>query len=137
VPVFSDLQAAITKPAHLDQGPGQQLARAFNEHARALHTKDIDVVTHWVPGHSGISGHDDADHQAHMAWELPGYTLCERIYTSAVNAARRISEGTTVAKVKFKADRRSKHYSYRLKCTAASKRPIPMTSVNSLAARFY
>jgi hypothetical protein len=51
VAVFSDSQAAIRRTAHLDPGPGQQLPRTINEHARALHTQGIDIVINWVPGH--------------------------------------------------------------------------------------
>ena len=36
----------------------------------------------------------------------------------------------------WEADKCSKHYSYRLKGKAGSKRSVPMTSVKSLAARF-
>jgi hypothetical protein len=35
------------------------------------------------------------------------------------------------------ADKCSKHFGYRLKGKAGSKRPVPMTSVKSLATRFY
>ena len=38
--------------------------------------------------------------------------------------------------MEWEADKRSKHYSYRLKGKAGSKRSVPMTSVKSLAARF-
>ena len=36
----------------------------------------------------------------------------------------------------WEADKCSKHYSYRLKGKAGCKRPVPMTSVKSVAARF-
>jgi len=39
-------------------------------------------------------------------------------------------------KAEWEADKCSKHYSYRLKGKAGSKRSVPMTSGKSLAARF-
>jgi len=50
---------------------------------------------------------------------------------------RRISEGRSAAKGRWEADKCSKHFSYRLKGKAGTKRPIPMTSMKLLAARFY
>jgi hypothetical protein len=41
------------------------------------------------------------------------------------------------AKAEWVADKCSKHYGYKLKGTAGSKRPIPMNSVKPLAARYY
>jgi len=61
----------------------------------------------------------------------------ERLYTAASNRPRRISEGRSAAKAKWDADKCSKHFSYRLKGKMGTKRPIPVTSVKSLAARFY
>jgi len=46
VAVFSDSQAAIRRTVHLDPGPGQQLARAINEHARALRAHGIEPAIH-------------------------------------------------------------------------------------------
>jgi hypothetical protein len=51
--------------------------------------------------------------------------------------ARRMSEGRSAAKARWEADKCSLHFSYRLKGKAGTMRPIPMTSVKSLAARFY
>ena len=48
-----------------------------------------------------------------------------------------ISEGRSAAKTKWEADKCSKHFSYRLKGKTGTKRPVPMTSVKSLATRFY
>jgi len=55
----------------------------------------------------------------------------------AANCARRISEGRTAAKVKWEANKCSKHYRYRLKGKAGSNRSIPMTIERLLATRFY
>jgi len=43
----------------------------------------------------------------------------------------------TISSAKWEADKCSKHFSYRLKGKAGTKRPISMTSVKPLAARFY
>ena len=42
-----------------------------------------------------------------------------------------------MVKAKWEAAKCSKHYGYRLKGKAGSKRPVPTTSVKSPAARFY
>jgi hypothetical protein len=70
---------------------------------------------------------------------FPHYSYKEPkpIYTFAQNRARWISKGMMAAKAKWKADQCSKHYRYRLKGKAGSKRSISMTSVKSLGTRFY
>jgi len=90
-----------------------------------------------LPGNSSIPGYKEAERRANLARGASGSTVLEPPYTSASNRARQISEPRVAAKVKLEADKFSKHFSYRLKGKAWTKRPIPMTSVKSLAARFY
>jgi hypothetical protein len=134
---FSASQAAIKWRAHLYSGPGHQLARSINEHARALHSHGIKVQIHRIPGHSGIPANDQADRQANKARDGQGYTVQERIYTSALNKARWISEKPLAGKAQWEAGKCSKRFRHRLKGKDESKRPIPMTSVKLLATRFY
>ena len=135
--VFCDSQAAIRQAAHLEPGPRQRLARRINRRARSLLAHGIATEIHWVPGHSSIRGNEEADRQANLARDASGSTVIERPYTWASNRARRISDGRSAAKAEWEADKCSKHFSYRLKGKAGTKRPIPMTSVQSLAAGFY
>jgi hypothetical protein len=128
-----DKRAMRSRPIAVDGDSGDRK----REHARALRGHGIEVVVHWIPGHSGIPGNEEADRQANKAREGRGYTVRERIYTAAAKRARWTSEGRTAAKAEWEADKCSKHYGYRLKGKAGSKRPVPITSVKSLAARFY
>jgi hypothetical protein len=61
----------------------------------------------------------------------------KRPYTLALNSARRIPEGRSAAEAKWEAERLSKHFCDTLKGMARTKGPIPITSVKSLATRFY
>jgi len=135
--VFSDSQAAICRVAHWKPGRGQRLARQINQLARSLLAHGIATEIRWVPGHSSIAGNAEADYQAYLARDASGSTEIERPYTSASNSARPISEGRWAAKAQWVAVKCSKHFSYRLKGKSGTKRPIPMTSVKSPAARFY
>jgi len=138
VAVFSNSQAAIRRTEHLEPGPAQPLARWINWSARTLREAGIETEIHWVPGHTGIHGNEEADRQANLAREgRRTGTVRERVYTSAANRTRRISEAKTAAKAEWDADKCSKYHGYRLKGEAGSKRPIPMNSVKPLAARFY
>ena len=108
-----------------------------NRSARTLREAGIETEIHCVLGHTGIPGNEEADRQANLARE--GHRtgkVRERVYTSATNRTRRISEVKTAAKAKWEADKCSKHHGSRLKGKAGCKRPIPMNSMKPLAARF-
>jgi len=105
----------------LEPGPELQLARRINRRAQNLLAHGIATEIHWVPGHSGILGNVGADRQANVDRDASGSTVVERLYTSASNRARRISEGRSAAKAKWEADRCTKHFSYRLKGKAGTK----------------
>jgi len=137
VAVFSDSQAAIRRAANLEPGPGQRLGRRIKRRARSLLAHGIATEIHWVPGHSGITGNEEADRQANLVRNASGSTVIEQPYTSALNRARRISEGRSAVKAEWEADKCSKSFSDRLKGKAGTKRPIPMTRVKPLAAMFY
>jgi len=137
VAVFSDSQAGIRRAAHLEPGPGQRLARQINRKAQALLAHAIKTEIHWLPGHSGIPGNKEGDCQENVAHEARGDTARERPYTSAANTARLICDRRSTANTKWEADKCGQHFGYRFKGKAGTKRPIPMTSVKSLAARFY
>jgi len=98
---------------------------------------EVTLSVQGFPGQSGFPGNEEADRQANLARDASGNTAIEWPHTSASNRARRISEGRSAAKAKWEADKCSKHFSYRLKGKTGTKRPIPITSVKSLAARFY
>jgi len=137
VAILSDSQTAIRRAAHLEPGPAQPLARQINQRAQALLAHNIPTEIHWVPGHSGIPGDEEADCQANLARDAWGDTVIERPYSSASNRARQISKGRSAAKADWEADKCSKHFSYRLVGKTGTKRPVPMTSVKSLATRLY
>jgi hypothetical protein len=121
----------------LDAWPGYQPARAINKHDRALHTHGIDAAIHRVPGHSAVPWEEEADFQAITAGEDRGFRLREPIYMSDTNWVRWISELYMMAKANSEANKSSKHYGFRLKAKAGSKRSIPTISVKSLATTFY
>jgi hypothetical protein len=56
VAVYSDPQTTIRWTAHLEPGPGQQLARRINRKTQAPLAHGVQTEIHWVPGYSGISG---------------------------------------------------------------------------------
>jgi len=107
VAVFSDSQAAIWWMGHLVPGPGKQLARQINrrEQARLVHGIKTEIL--WVLGPCGIHEIEGADRQVNIAHAVMRHKEIERLYSSASNMARQISEGMSAAKAKWEADKSS------------------------------
>ena len=62
--VFSDAQAAISRVAHDQTGPGQALViRAINASTSILE-RGNKVTIRWTPSHEGIEGNEQADEMA-------------------------------------------------------------------------
>ncbi|CUS06674.1 unnamed protein product, partial [Tuber aestivum] len=71
--VFTDNQAAITNSQRLSPYPGQQISQEIQQLIQDLPSSDLDLQLHlhWVPGHTGIQGNDEADRLAKQAAEYP------------------------------------------------------------------
>jgi hypothetical protein len=89
-----------------------------------------------VPAHSGVPANETADGQVNVPHEVRGDTVIERAITLAANTGRQISKGRSAANVEWDTDKCGQRFGYRLKGKAGAKRPITMTIVKSLAARF-
>ena len=137
VVVFSDWKADIRRMAYLDPGPEQWVASGIHRRSQALLTHGIAMEIHWVLEHSSIPWNKETDSQAKLAWEANGSRIIDRQYTWASNRARLICERRSVAKARLEPNNCNKHFGYRLKGIAGSKRPNPMASAMSFAKRFY
>jgi hypothetical protein len=137
LPVFSDSQATIGGTPHLELGLGQHLARQMNRRVGSLLTHGITTEVHLGTGLSGIPRNKDADCHANLSQEASGSLVMERPHTSDSNRARPISEGRSVAKAECQADKCRKHFRYRLMGKVVTMRPVPMTSIKPLEAKFY
>jgi len=111
--------------------------RRINYRAQTVLTHGITAAIHWVPGHCSITGTNKADRQASFAQAASRSTLIVRGFRLASSWAGQISDGRSVSKTMWEADKCRTHIGYRLKGKAGTKRPIPMPRVKSLAARFY
>lgn len=89
--------------------PWKQLARLItNDPGGLLHDNGAGTEIRRILGDSFIRGDEEADRQAYLAQEVPGYG-----YISAAHRTTRISEERISAQAELVEKRRSKHYSYR------------------------
>jgi ribonuclease HI len=72
--IFTNNQLAITWASNLNRGPGQETAYNIHDLALALQTYTIAITIHWVPGHTNITGNEDADTLAKLAMTSPPTT---------------------------------------------------------------
>jgi len=71
--IFTDNQAAIRNSFKLLPHPGQQISLQIQQLTKHLLDSNLDLQLHlhWVPGHTGIQGNDEADKLAKQAAEYP------------------------------------------------------------------
>jgi ribonuclease HI len=67
VAVCCDWQAAIPRTEQLEPVPGQHLGRWINQRARTLREAGRETEIYCVPGHTGITGNEEADRQVNLA----------------------------------------------------------------------
>ena len=73
VRIFTDAQAAITRMAHGETGPGQTYALQARKAIAALHERkpSVEIEIRWCPVHKGIPGNEVADGWAKQAASEP------------------------------------------------------------------
>src|SRR4051812_4906104 len=59
--IFTDSQSAIRRAMHSSPGPGAALAARAITWERAVYEAGAEVEYHWVPGHLGVDGNEQAD----------------------------------------------------------------------------
>jgi ribonuclease HI len=91
--IFSNNQAAITRSASLNRDPRQEIAALIRDMALALQPHVVQVMVHWVPGHTGVPGTEKADKLAKLVTECQPTT---RIPICTSWLRRRIREQTTI-----------------------------------------
>jgi len=73
VTIFTGCQAAITRIASDEPGPGQKYALEARRRIAALRTKEpnVRIEIRWCPSHQGIEGNEVADEWAKLAADEP------------------------------------------------------------------
>jgi len=64
--IFTDNQAAIRNSYKLTPHPGHKISLQIQQLTKDLLDSDMDLQLHlhWVPGHTGVQGNDEADRLA-------------------------------------------------------------------------
>src|SRR5438270_1315611 len=95
--IFTNNQAAIRNCYKLTPHPGQQISLQIQQLTQDLldSNQDLELHLHWVPGHTGIQGNDEADKLAKQAAEYP--QPCEDSYLSLTKLKTKIKMSSLLA----------------------------------------
>ena len=95
--IFTDNQAAIRNSFKLSPHPGQQISLQIQQLTKHLLNCDLDrqLHLHWVPGHIGIQGNDEADTLAKQPAVYPHPT--HDSYLSLTKLKTQIRKSTLLA----------------------------------------
>ena len=112
--IFTDNQAAIRNSYKLIPHPGHQISLQIQQLTMPLLDSDMDLQLHlhWVPGHPGVQGNDEADRLAQQAAEYPQPTQDSYLSLSKLKTQIRLAALLAWHKygTKLQPPRQGRHY---------------------------